>query len=195
MELVFVTQNSNKIKEIKSLLPSKINLLSIKDIGLGDLDIEETGNSFSENAIIKAMSVFEKRKIPVFAEDSGLVVPALKGAPGIYSARYAGANATDTMNNIKLLEEMLLIQNREAYFTTCIAFIDENSEQYLFEGRCYGSIAKNLTGKDGFGYDPLFIPDSYDKSFAELGESVKNQLSHRSIATKKFIAFLEEHYK
>lgn len=195
MQLIFVTQNLNKIKEIKSLLPSKIRLFSLKDIGLENIEIEETGNSFAENAFIKARRVFEEIKLPVFAEDSGLVVPALNGAPGIYSARYAGENATDAMNNAKLLQELVDTQDRTAYFSTSIAYIDENNEQHLFEGKCYGSIAKTLKGKNGFGYDPLFIPDTYDKSFAELGELIKNKLSHRSVATKKFIAFLEEHYK
>lgn len=190
MELIFATQNQNKTKELTSIFPKNITLKSLQDIGLSDLNIEETGSTFQENALIKAQAIYLKVGTPTFAEDSGLVVNALNGSPGIYSARFAGLGATPEENNQKLLQELIDQEDRSAYFIAVVALYD-GEETHYFEGRCHGTIAFSPSGTEGFGYDPIFIPDGYHQTFAEIGLEEKNKISHRAKAIEKFINFLE----
>jgi XTP/dITP diphosphohydrolase len=173
--------------EVKSLMPSAINLLSLADIGCEN-EIPETGVTLSENALLKARFVFDTYKVNCFADDSGLEVEALKGAPGVYSARYAGEHKNTTDNNSKLLNELRSKTNRKARFVTVIALILDGKE-YLFEGSIQGTIAFEPRGTNGFGYDPLFIPTGYRSTFAEMDAATKNSISHRAIATKKLVEF------
>lgn len=190
MELVFATSNQNKIKELQPLLPNKIKLKSLADLHLDYIQLEETGSTFQENALQKAKALYLKIGVPTFAEDSGLVVNSLDGAPGIYSARYAGTDATDQDNNNKLLESLKGKSDRSAYFIAVIVLYD-GQNTHCFEGRCHGHVAKEAKGNEGFGYDPLFVPEGYEQSFAELGFEEKNKMSHRAIALEKFCEFLE----
>jgi XTP/dITP diphosphohydrolase len=186
-KVIFATHNKNKIMEVKSLMPSAINLLSLADIGCEN-EIPETGVTLSENALLKARFVFDTYKVNCFADDSGLEVEALKGAPGVYSARYAGEHKNTTDNNSKLLNELRSKTNRKARFVTVIALILDGKE-YLFEGSIQGTIAFEPRGTNGFGYDPLFIPTGYRSTFAEMDAATKNSISHRAIATKKLVEF------
>lgn len=193
MEIVFASANKNKISEINAILGTDFNVLGLKDIGI-DHEIPEPGNTIKENSYLKAQHVVEWLKqqgktISVFADDSGLEVEALDAAPGVYSARYAGIPKSDENNNKKLLHEMRLITNRKARFVTIITLI-LNNEVHYFEGEIKGSIAFEPRGSNGFGYDPLFIPQGYRSTFAELGADVKNTISHRAIAVKKLATHL-----
>lgn len=190
IDLVFATNNSNKLKEVKELLPSKINLLGLKDIGCNE-DLSETQTTLEGNALQKARYVYDKYNINCFADDTGLEIDALDGRPGVYSARYAGEgkNAGDNMN--KVLLEMNKMKNRKANFKTIISLMINNKE-YLFEGLVYGNILTEKKGQSGFGYDPVFQPEGYNKSFAEMNLEEKNKISHRAIAVKKLIEFLEK---
>lgn len=190
MELVFATSNQNKIKELQALLPKKIKLKSLADLQLDHIKLEETGSTFQENALQKAKAIYLKKGLPTFAEDSGLVVNSLDGAPGIYSARYAGKEATDQDNNKKLLESLKNKADRSAYFIAVIVLYD-GQEAHCFEGRCNGYIAMEAKGNEGFGYDPIFVPENFKQSFAELGLEKKNKISHRALALEKFREFLE----
>jgi XTP/dITP diphosphohydrolase len=192
MKIIFASANKNKIKEIKALLPESFELLGLEDIGITE-DIPEPGTSIKENSFLKAQYVlhFFKNKnetVAVFADDSGLEVEALDSAPGVYSARYAGIPKNDTNNNKKLLEELKLVTDRKARFVTVITLII-NGEVHYFEGEIKGTIAFEGRGTNGFGYDPLFIPQGYRSTFAELDAEVKNTISHRANAVKKLIAF------
>jgi XTP/dITP diphosphohydrolase len=192
MKIIFASANKNKIKEIKALLPESFELLGLEDIGITE-DIPEPGTSIKENSFLKAQYVlhFFKNKnetVAVFADDSGLEVEALDSAPGVYSARYAGIPKNDTNNNKKLLEELKLVTDRKARFVTVITLII-NGEVHYFEGEIKGTIAFEGRGNNGFGYDPLFIPQGYRSTFAELDAEVKNTISHRALAVKKLIAF------
>ncbi|MEZ4854546.1 non-canonical purine NTP diphosphatase [Flavobacterium sp.] len=189
MTIVFASTNKNKISEIKQLLSASIKLLSLEDIGCFE-DIPETAETIEGNAIFKANYVSKKYGYNCFADDTGLEVGALNGAPGVYSARYAGEqkNADDNMN--KLLESLKNKNNRDAQFKTIIA-LRINNEQHLFEGIVKGKIIEEKKGAKGFGYDPIFVPEGFDKTFAEMEMSEKAALSHRGIATRKLIAFLE----
>jgi XTP/dITP diphosphohydrolase len=192
MKIIFASANKNKIKEIKALLPESFELLGLEDIGITE-DIPEPGTSIKENSFLKAQYVlhFFKNKnetVAVFADDSGLEVEALDSAPGVYSARYAGIPKNDTNNNKKLLEELKLVTDRKARFVTVITLII-NGEVHYFEGEIKGTIAFEGRGNNGFGYDPLFIPQGYRSTFAELDAEVKNTISHRANAVKKLIAF------
>lgn len=187
MSLIFATGNAKKIKEAiqllgREIIPAPLELLQSTP--------PENGTSFEENALIKARFIFEKTGQACFAEDSGLCVDALNGAPGIFSARFAGASATDASNNIVLLEKMEHQVNRAAHYTAVICYIGKNGQAHFFEGKVYGSIAAKPAGNTGFGYDPLFIPKGMDKTFAELGSEVKNKISHRKNAMEKFYDFL-----
>jgi len=192
MNLIFASSNKNKIKEIKSILPAGFTLSGLEDAGITE-EIPETGETIKENSFLKATYVFDflKNKASVFADDSGLEVQALSGAPGVYSARYAGIPKNDEANNKKLLHELKPITNRKARFVTVITLI-MNSEIHYFEGEIKGTIAFEPRGKNGFGYDPLFIPQGYRSTFAELGPGIKNAISHRAIAVKKLVQFLQE---
>jgi XTP/dITP diphosphohydrolase len=188
MELVFASSNQNKVTEIQKVVGSKIKLLSLNDINCTE-EIEETGKTFQENALIKARYVFEKYKLNCFADDSGLEVEALNNEPGVYSARYAGEPKNDNNNTQKLLRELTSKPNRNACFKTVIALVIDGKEQF-FEGKITGKIALQPIGDGGFGYDPVFIPDGYDRTFAQMTLEEKNTISHRAIATKKLIKYL-----
>lgn len=192
MNLIFASSNLNKIKEIKAVLPSHINLWGLKEVGITE-EIPETGSSIKENSFLKAKYVCyfinDPTNVSVFADDSGLEVEALNGAPGVYSARYAGEPKNDDANNKKLIKELQNVKNRNARFITVITLILKDNV-YYFEGEIKGSIALHPSGNSGFGYDPLFIPEGYTKTFAELGSEIKNSISHRAIAVTKMKEFL-----
>lgn len=188
MQLVFASNNLNKIKEIQSILKGSIQLLSLEEIGCHE-EIPETVETIEGNAILKANYVTEKYGYDCFADDTGLEVTVLNGEPGVYSARYAGEqrNADDNMN--KLLEALLDKEDRSAQFKTVIA-LNIKGEQHLFTGIAKGNIILDKTGNHGFGYDPVFQPENYSETFAELASEVKNKISHRAKATQQLIDFL-----
>ncbi|MCH4822928.1 non-canonical purine NTP diphosphatase [Gramella lutea] len=188
MKLVFATHNQNKFKEIESLLPSHIELLSLNDIGCEE-DIEETGDTIDENAIIKAEYVRNHYGYDCFADDTGLEVDSLAGAPGVYSARYAGEKKDDNANVEKLLSQMEKKEDRTARFKTVIALNLKRNEN-LFTGVCEGTILKDRRGENGFGYDPVFLPKGYEKSFAEMDLNEKSKISHRARAFRELIEYL-----
>lgn len=192
MKLVFASNNKNKISEIQQMLPKEITLLSLEDIGCF-VDIPETANTIEGNAILKANYVTEKYGYNCFADDTGLEVDALNGEPGVYSARYAGEqkNSEDNMN--KLLSELQDKNNRSANFKTVIA-LNINNTQHLFTGIAKGTIIEHKKGNQGFGYDPIFLPENYEKTFAEMNLDEKATLSHRGKATKELITFLNNNY-
>jgi XTP/dITP diphosphohydrolase len=188
-ELVFATNNKHKTEEIGKLLVDQYKVLNLKDIGC-DVDIPETGNSFAENAQLKSSYVTDNFKLDCFADDSGLEIDALDNEPGIYSARYSGVR--DDRENLNLvLKKMEGKTNRKAHFKTVIS-LNQNNKNYLFEGVVYGNIIQTPIGDSGFGYDPIFMPVGYDKTFAQMSMAEKNKISHRAIAMKKLIAFLRE---
>jgi XTP/dITP diphosphohydrolase len=189
MKLVFASNNQNKIKEIQQLLPPSIEIISLEDIGCHE-EIPETADTIEGNAIIKANYVTQKYGYDCFADDTGLEVEALNGAPGVYSARYAGEqrSAEDNMN--KLLEALSYEANRNAHFKTVIT-LNLNGKQHLFTGIARGEITLSKAGNKGFGYDPIFQPEGHDETFAELSSTIKNQISHRGKATQLLINFLK----
>ena len=188
MNLVFASNNKNKIKEIQSILPETIKILSLEEIGCHE-EIPETAYTIEGNAILKANYVTEKYGYDCFADDTGLEVTALNGEPGVYSARYAGEqrDANDNMN--KLLEALSGKSDRSAQFKTVIA-LNLKGEQSLFTGIAKGTITLNKTGNQGFGYDPIFQPENYSETFAELSSEIKNKISHRGKATQQLIDYL-----
>lgn len=190
MNLVFATNNPNKIKEVQALLPNEINILSLKDIGCNE-EIEETEKSLQGNAQLKANYITQKYGYDCFADDTGLEVVALNNEPGVYSARYAGSDSNATENMNKLLKNLKGLENRTAQFRTVIA-LNIKGKQFLFEGICKGEILASKTGASGFGYDPIFKPEGYDTSFAEMTLEEKGKISHRGKAITKLITFLEE---
>ena len=218
MKIVFAPNNKNKLKEIREILGDRVEVLSLKDIGC-DVDIPETGATLEENALQKAQYIYNHYHMNVFADDTGLEVEALNGAPGIYSARYASmetietsntsntsnANSTSSASNprpashdseanmARLLRELENKSNRKARFRTVIALIMEEegkTKTVLFEGIVEGEIIRERRGGEGFGYDPIFQPTGYDKTFAELGLSIKNTISHRARAVNKLTHYL-----
>lgn len=189
MDLVFATHNLNKLEEVKLLLPKHINLLSLSDIGC-EQTIAETENTLKGNALLKAKFVQSKYGINCFADDTGLLVDALDGAPGVYSARYAGNSKNAEANINKLLSELKSSSNRTAHFKTVIA-LQWRGKSHLFNGRVYGVITSEPHGKGGFGYDPIFLPDGYEQTFAQLPIEIKNKISHRGLALKELLKFLE----
>lgn len=188
-KLVFATNNAHKLHEVASILKDFYEVVGLKDIGI-DADIPETGNTLEANALIKARYVWESKGMNCFADDTGLEVEALNNEPGVYSARYAGENHDSVANMQKLLHNLQGVDNRKARFRTVIAAILDG-EEYLFEGTIEGVIIKEARGNHGFGYDPIFIPDGYDQTFAELGDDVKNTISHRALAVNSFCSFLQ----
>ncbi|MCK4562098.1 MAG: non-canonical purine NTP diphosphatase [Flavobacteriaceae bacterium] len=190
MKLVFASNNKNKITEIKVLLPGIFKILSLEDIGCTE-EIEETENTIAGNAKLKADYITKKYGYDCFADDTGLEVAALNGAPGVYSARYAGENVTYEENVQKMLKEMKGKGNRNAQFKTVIA-LNLGFKQYLFEGICKGKITNEKHGNDGFGYDPIFRPSGFKQTFAEMNLKEKGLISHRGLATEKLIEFLKE---
>lgn len=186
--IVFATNNVHKLQEIRAMIPEGIKLLSLADIGC-HADIPETADTLEGNALIKARYVAEHYGMDCFADDTGLEVETLGGAPGVHTARYAG-EAHDTEANIdKLLAELADKDNRKARFRTAIAFIVQQ-EEHLFEGILEGEIAPGRRGTDGFGYDPVFIPEGTGKTFAELGSDIKNRISHRALAVNQLIEYI-----
>ena len=215
MRIVFATNNQHKLSEIRQILGSRVEVLSLKDIGC-NADIPETGSTLEENALQKAQYVYDNYHIDCFADDTGLEVDALAGAPGVYSARYAAMGSAPVAapspsvasaavgcaaavpqpkghdseaNMARLLRELGENNNRRARFRTVIALI-QHGEVHEFEGIVNGEIIRERRGGEGFGYDPIFQPDGYDKTFAELGTDIKNQISHRARATAKLCDFL-----
>lgn len=190
MQLVFASNNQNKIKEIQKLLPDTIEILSLSAIGCTE-EIPETASTIEGNAILKANYITEKYGYDCFADDTGLEVETLNGEPGVYSARYAGEhrNADDNMN--KLLEALANETNRKAQFKTVIA-LNSNKKQHLFTGIAKGTIIKEKLGSQGFGYDPVFQPEDYEETFAQLPMEIKNKISHRGKAVQQLIEFLKE---
>ena len=205
MKIVFATNNQHKLQEIRQIMGDRVEVLSLKDIGC-DVDIPETGQTLEENALQKARYIYDNYHIDCFADDTGLEVEALNGAPGIYSARYAsmenGAASHDSEANMaRLLRELADQDNRTARFRTVIALILKKDvcpcgctsikQEHLFEGIVNGEITRERSGAEGFGYDPIFRPEGYDKTFAELGADIKNQISHRARATQKLAEYLK----
>lgn len=188
MKILLATQNRNKVKEIAELLDERFQLLDLNDFPVNE-DLPETGDTFAANALQKARYVFDKFGIPTIADDSGIEADALNGAPGIYSARYAGEEKDPEKNMNKLLNEMAVHSNKTARFRCAMAFISEQGE-YVFEGKIEGKIILERRGNGGFGYDPVFIPEGYDLTFSELSSEVKNKISHRAIAMQKLVNFL-----
>ena len=191
MRIVFATNNKNKLAEIREMLAgSGIEVLSLADIGCHD-DIPETADTLEGNALQKARYIHEKYQMNCFADDTGLEVTALGGAPGVYSARYAGGKGHDSEANMaKLLAELEGKADRTARFRTVVALITDDGEK-LFDGIVTGCITEERRGGEGFGYDPVFRPDGYDKTFAELGHEVKNKISHRARAVAKLVDHLK----
>lgn len=188
-ELVFATNNKHKTEEVGNLLLGQYKVLNLTDIGC-TVDIPETGSTFAENATLKSSYVVENYQLDCFADDSGLEIEALNQEPGIYSARYSGIK--DDATNLKLvLQKMEGQQNRKARFRTVVSLF-KNHKNYLFEGVINGQIGERPIGNQGFGYDPIFVPDGYAESFAQMSMEQKNEISHRAIAMRKLIAFLKE---
>jgi len=188
MEILVATHNLHKKEEIQQILGNDFTVKSLADYDLHD-EIVEDGDSFNANALIKAQYCFGKTGIPSLGDDSGLVVESLDGRPGIFSARYAGDH--DFAKNIgKVLSEMAKIENRKAYFITVLCYYDENGAQY-FDGRVHGNLLKENKGHQGFGYDPIFVPEGYEMTFAEMDPEDKNKISHRKQALDLFLDFLQ----
>ena len=188
MKLVFATNNPNKLSEIRMLLPSSIELLSLKDIECFE-DLPETSDTLEDNAAQKSYFVYDNYGYNCFADDTGLEIDALDGRPGVYSARYAGVDSIAENNIKKVLSEMEQFDNRDASFRTIISLVIDGIE-YQFDGEIEGQITPEKWGKKGFGYDPIFLPDGFEKSFAQMSIQQKNEISHRGIAVKKLIDFL-----
>ncbi len=187
--LVFATQNPHKAREIAQILGPEYRILTLSDIGCIE-EIEESAASLEGNALLKARYVKERYGHDCFSEDTGLEVEALGGAPGVHTARYAGESKDPEANMALLLSNLAGVNHRRARFRTVIACLIGERE-VLIEGVCWGHIASEKRGTGGFGYDPVFIPDGYEQTFAELGEAVKNQISHRALATEKFRRWLQ----
>lgn len=189
-KLVFATNNAHKLEEVAAILGDQVELLSLNDISC-QTDIPETVETLEGNALLKSSYIYKNYHLDCFADDTGLEVEALNGAPGVYSARYAGGEGHDAQANmLKLLHELEGKENRKAQFRTAISLILDGKE-YLFEGVIKGEIIKEKRGDSGFGYDPIFKPEGYDRTFAELGNDIKNQISHRALAVQKLCEFLQ----
>ena len=189
-KLVFATNNAHKLEEVAAILGDQVELLSLNDIGC-QADIPETAETLEGNALLKSSYIYKNYHLDCFADDTGLEVEALNGAPGVYSARYAGGEGHDAQANmLKLLHELDGKENRKAQFRTAISLILDGKE-YLFEGVIKGEIIKEKRGDSGFGYDPVFMPEGYDRTCAELGNDIKNQISHRALAVQKLCEFLQ----
>lgn len=188
-KLVFATNNAHKLEEIRAILGDKVEILSLNDINC-HADIPETADTLQGNAALKAQYIYENYGLDCFADDTGLEVEALNGAPGIYSARYAGGEGHDSEANMKkLLSEMQDKENRKARFRTVICLIEDGKEHF-FEGIVNGSIIRERKGGAGFGYDPIFMPDGYSETFAEMGNDEKNKISHRARAVQELCEYL-----
>ncbi|HCP41854.1 MAG TPA: non-canonical purine NTP pyrophosphatase [Cryomorphaceae bacterium] len=188
MKLVFATHNAGKLREVKELIGHKYEVIGLSELDDID-DIPENELTLQGNALVKARNVWNKYGLACFSDDTGLEIDALNGAPGVFSARYAGFTKDSEQNMAKVLYELEKKEDRSAQFRTAVALIIDGKE-YLFEGIVRGKIAREKTGKQGFGYDPIFIPEGHKESFAEMGNAKKNSLSHRGRAIRKLIEFL-----
>ncbi len=188
-DLVFVTNNQHKLREVKKAIEGVFNILSLSDIGFKG-DIEEPYETLEENAMAKVDFIYNKYQCNCFADDTGLMINALNGAPGVYSARYAGENCTPKDNILKVMKELQGVSDRDAHFATVIA-LHLNDERHYFKGIAEGQISENYDNSEGFGYDPIFIPKGYDIPFSRFELSDKNKISHRGKAVKKLIEFLK----
>jgi XTP/dITP diphosphohydrolase len=188
-KLVFATNNRHKLEEVSEVLNGSIDILSMKEIGCND-DIPETADTLEGNALLKAQHIYTNYGYDCFADDTGLEVEALDGRPGVYSARYAGEDQNSARNIEKLLQELEVKENRKACFRTVVALIEGGKVSY-FEGRIEGKIIKHPAGTAGFGYDPVFVPEGYSQTFAELGSELKNKISHRALAIHALIQYLK----
>lgn len=186
-KIVFATNNKHKLEEVRKIADGRLVILSLDDINCHE-EIEETGFTLEENALIKARYIKNHYGYDCFADDTGLEVDALDGLPGVYSSRYAGEDCNPKDNMNKLLTALKGVENRKARFRTVIALLLNNNE-YFFEGVINGEITLTERGNTGFGYDPIFQPDGFNKTFAELGEAVKNSISHRALAIKNLMSF------
>jgi XTP/dITP diphosphohydrolase len=193
MKLIFATHNQHKVEELKKLLPSNISILSLTDINCYE-EIEETGTTLEENAKLKANFIKYKYGLDCFADDSGLEVDALGGSPGVFSARYAGDEKNNENNINKIWKELRDKDSTKAQFRTVIA-ASFGSKISIYEGKVIGNLIFEKRGNHGFGYDPIFIPEGHTKTFAELGDAVKNKISHRALATQKFLVELPTNLK
>lgn len=189
-ELTFASNNAHKLEEIRAIAGQQRHILSLAEAGIHE-ELPETGDTLAANALQKARRVYELLGRPCFADDTGLSVDALGGAPGVYTARYAGPECSPADNIRKMLSEMEGVTDRKARFSTVIAFIDADGKEHLFEGSVHGRIATTPSGQGGFGYDPIFIPDETGIPFAEMSAEAKNDISHRGRATRLFIEFLD----
>ena len=187
-KLVFATNNVHKLSEVRAILATQYEIISLAELNCFD-DIPETADTLNGNALLKAQYIFDKFQLNCFADDTGLEVDALNGAPGVYSARYAGEDNNAKNNMQKLLLNLAGETKRDAHFRTVIALIEDGEVRY-FEGKIEGKIATEPKGETGFGYDPVFIPNGYSQSFAELGTSEKNKISHRALAVQKLADYL-----
>ena len=192
MKLVFATNNKHKLQEVRDIVGDRVEVLSLNDIDCHD-DIPETADTLQGNALIKARHIYEKYGMNCFADDTGLEVDVLGGEPGVYSARYAGKECNSEANMLKLLQNLTGKNNRNAQFRTVIALII-NGEEKLFNGIVKGTISNEKKGDSGFGYDPIFIPEGYTESFAQMSGEMKNSISHRFRATKQLSDYLKENY-
>ena len=190
MPICFATHNQNKVQELRNLVGNNLEILSLNDIGVTD-EIEETGTTLKENALLKAKYVYDNYTIACFADDTGLEVDALDGAPGVYSARFAGEPANNENNIEKLLELLQNKSNRQARFRTVIALVKDDKPLF-FEGIAEGEIISTRRGSKGFGYDSVFLPNNLDRTFAEMNMREKNLISHRAIAVNKLTNFLKQ---
>jgi XTP/dITP diphosphohydrolase len=191
MFLVFATNNAHKLEEVQAILGDAFKVLSLHDIQCNE-EIEESADSFEGNALLKARYIFENYKMPCFSDDSGLEVEALHNAPGIFSARYAGEQGNHEKNIDKLLLELKNEHNRKARFRTVLCFIDKDGEIKYFNGIINGTITLERHGNKGFGYDPVFMPDGYTMTFAEMSAAEKNNISHRARAVKELLNYLQQ---
>ena len=192
MKLVFATNNKHKLEEVRDILGEKVEVLSLNDIDCHD-EIPETADTLQGNALIKARYIYEKYGVDCFADDTGLEVEALGGAPGVYSARYAGEECNSEANMHKLLHNLTGKSNRKAQFRTVIALIIDGEEK-LFNGIIKGEITTEKKGDSGFGHDPIFIPEGFTVSFAQMGNEEKNKISHRYRATEQLSKYIKEKY-
>jgi XTP/dITP diphosphohydrolase len=190
--IVVATRNGHKVHEMQAIAGSSVRLMSLGDFPTGgSVQWVEDGDSFAANAAIKARAVWNVLKQPTLADDSGLCVEALSGAPGIHSARYAGEGASDQDNNTKLLQNLAGIEDRRAKFHCTLCYIDERGNEHFFTGECHGELLQQLAGHGGFGYDPLFLPRGERATFAELKDEQKNKISHRGIALRNFLTWYQ----
>ena len=192
MDLVFATNNKNKLKEIKHIIVDKINILSINDLNHSD-DLEETGITLKDNASQKARFIYKKFNKNCFADDSGLEILSLNNEPGVFSARYAGSNCSADDNMNKVLKKLESIKNRNAIFKTVICLIMDGKE-YFFEGSIEGIITNEKIGHNGFGYDPIFRPNNFNLTFAQMSVKEKSKISHRAKAVSKFVKFINQRF-